>query len=44
MSPDEEQIPKAVNRRNSEGISMPAKLEDMYPFLSKEELSSNNLD
>ena len=44
MSPSEEQIPKAVNRRNELGKSIPAKLEDMYPFLSKEELSSNNLD
>jgi acetolactate synthase I/II/III large subunit len=45
MSPNEEQIPKAVNRRDpATGISMPAKLEDMYPFLSKDELSSNNLD
>ena len=44
MSPNEEQIPKAVNRRNELGKSVPAKLEDMYPFLSKEELSSNNLD
>ena len=45
MSPNEEQIPKAVNRRDPvTGISMPAKLEDMYPFLSKDELSSNNLD
>ena len=44
MSPNEEQIPKAVNRRNELGKSIPAKLEDMYPFLSKEELSSNNSD
>jgi acetolactate synthase-1/2/3 large subunit len=45
MSPNEEQIPKAVNRRDpATGKSMPAKLEDMYPFLSKDELSSNNLD
>ena len=45
MSPNEEQIPKAVNRRDPiTGKSMPAKLEDMYPFLSKDELSSNNLD
>ena len=44
MSPDEEQIPKAVNRRDPiTGKSMPAKLEDMYPFLSKDELGSNNL-
>ena len=44
MSPNEEQIPKAVNRRDENGKSMPAKLEDMYPFLSKEELSASNLD
>ena len=44
MNPNEEQIPKAVNRRNEDGISIPAKLEDMYPFLSKDELSSNNLN
>ena len=28
---------------DEDGISIPAKLEDMYPFLSKDELSSNNL-
>ena len=45
MNPNEEQIPKAVNRRDPiTGKSMPAKLEDMYPFLSKGELNSNNLD
>ena len=44
MNPNEEQIPKAVNRRNEHGISIPARLEDMYPFLSKDELNSNNLD
>ncbi len=44
MNPNEEQIPKAVNRRNEHGISIPARLEDMYPFLSKDELDSNNLD
>ena len=44
MSPDEEQIPKAVNRRDSSGKSIPAKLEDMYPFLSRDELNSNNLE
>ena len=44
MNPNEEQIPKAVNRRDPiTGKSMPAKLEDMYPFLSKDELGSNNL-
>jgi acetolactate synthase-1/2/3 large subunit len=44
MSPNEEQIPKAVNRRDTNGKSMPAKLEDMYPFLSKDELNASNLN
>ena len=44
MNPNEEQIPKAVNRRDDSGKSIPAKLEDMYPFLSKDELNSNTLD
>jgi len=42
MDPDEEQMPKAINKRTSEGKSVPTKFEDMYPFLSKEELNSNN--
>jgi len=44
MSPNEEQIPKAINRRNDFGKSIPTEFEDMYPFLPREELSSNNLD
>lgn len=43
MNPNEEQIPKAINRRDSNGRSVPTEFEDMYPFLSKEELNSNNL-
>jgi acetolactate synthase-1/2/3 large subunit len=42
MDPDEEQIPKAINKRTPEGKSVPTKFEDMYPFLPKEELNSNN--
>jgi acetolactate synthase-1/2/3 large subunit len=42
MDPDEEQIPKAINKRTPEGKSVPTKFEDMYPFLSKQELNSNN--
>ena len=44
MNPDEEQIPKAINRRNSKGKSVPTEFEDMYPFLPREELNSNYLD
>ena len=41
MDPNEEQIPKAINRRDSNGKSVPTDFEDMYPFLSREELISN---
>ena len=41
MDPNEEQIPKAINRRNKEGKSIPTDFEDMYPFLSRDELNSN---
>ena len=44
MDPDEEQIPKAINKRTPEGKTVPTKLEDMYPFLSKEDLNSNNYE
>ena len=44
MNPNEEQIPKAINRRNDFGKSIPTEFEDMYPFLPRKELSSNNLD
>ena len=41
MDPNEEQMPKAINRRDSKGKSVPTELEDMYPFLPNEELNSN---
>ncbi len=44
MNPNEEQIPKAINRRDSSGRSIPTEFEDMYPFLPRKELSSNYLD
>ena len=44
MNPNEEQIPKAINRRDSSGKSIPTEFEDMYPFLPRDELSSNYLD
>ena len=43
MNPDEEQIPKAINRRDKSGKSIPTDFEDMYPFLPKEELSKNQM-
>ena len=43
MNPNEEQIPKAINKRNSEGKSIPTEFEDMYPFLSFSEIQDNML-
>ena len=44
MNPNEEQIPKAINRRDHNGRSVPTEFEDMYPFLERDELKSNYLD
>jgi acetolactate synthase-1/2/3 large subunit len=44
MNPNEEQMPKAINKRGIDGKSIPTSFDDMYPFLSKEELISNNFD
>jgi len=44
MNPNEEQIPKAINRRNKNGKSIPTEFDDMYPFLPRDELNGNHLD
>ena len=41
MDPNEEQIPKAINKRTPEGKSVPTKFEDMYPFLDRKTLEEN---
>ena len=43
MDPDEEQIPKAVNKRTPDGKMVPTKFEDMYPFLPSAEIQKNML-
>ncbi len=43
MDPDEEQIPKAINKRSADGKSVPTKYEDMYPFLPPAEILENML-
>ena len=40
---DQEQMPKAINKRMPDGKSVPTKYEDMYPFLSSKELKENML-
>jgi acetolactate synthase-1/2/3 large subunit len=43
MDHDQEQMPKAINKRTSGGKSEPTKFEDMYPFLSFDEIKENML-
>jgi acetolactate synthase-1/2/3 large subunit len=40
---EQEQCPKAINRRKPDGTTEPTVFEDMYPFLNKEEIESNML-
>ena len=42
MDHNQEQMPKAINKRIPGGKTVPTKFEDMYPFLSRKELNSNN--
>jgi hypothetical protein len=36
-------MPKAINKRTSDGKSLPTNYEDMYPFLSPKEINENML-
>jgi len=40
---NQEQMPKAINRRLPNGKSVPTKFEDMYPFLMSDEIKENML-
>ena len=40
---NQEQMPKAINRRMPGGKSVATKYEDMYPFLSSAEIQENML-
>jgi len=44
MDTSQEQMPKAINRRNSQGKSIPTTFEDMFPFLSKKEIDESTYD
>ena len=38
---NQEQMPKAINKRMPDGKSVPTKFEDMYPFLPFDEIQEN---
>ena len=44
MDNSQEQMPKAINRRDSDGKSVATTFEDMYPFLSKKEIEESTYD
>ncbi len=44
MDCEQPQVPKAINRKRPDGTTEPTPLEDMYPFLDREELQANMLD
>ena len=41
MDPDQEQAPKAINRRNADGTMRQTPLEDSYPFMNPKEIEEN---
>ena len=41
IDPDQQHVPKAINKRDENGKTVPSKFEDMYPFLSEEEVDEN---
>ena len=43
MDHNQEQMPKAINKRTTDGKSEPTKFEDMYPFLPFDEIQENML-
>lgn len=41
IDPDQQHVPKAINKRSENGTTIPSNFEDMYPFLSKNEVKKN---
>ena len=44
MNNEQEQMPKAINRRDKHGKTTPTTFEDMYPFLSKGKLKESTYE
>ena len=41
IDPEQQHVPKAINKRSENGMTIPTNFEDMYPFLSKNEVKDN---
>ena len=44
MDNSQEQMPKAINRRDESGKSIPTTFEDMYPFLNKKDIEESTFE
>lgn len=44
IDPEQEQTPKAINKRTPNGKTIPTHYEDMYPFLNKSEINEASYD
>ncbi len=44
MDNSQEQMPKAINRRDKNGKSIPTTFEDMYPFLNKKDIEESTFE
>ena len=44
LDPEQPQIPKAINRKDKEGNTIVSKFEELYPFLSDEEIKENLIE
>ena len=41
MDPEQEQMPKAINKRDKNGKTIPTAFENLYPFLDEKEISAS---
>ncbi len=41
IDPEQEQIPKAINKRDKNGKTVPTSFENLYPFLDEEEIKAS---
>ena len=44
MDNNQEQMPKAINRRDKSGKSIPTTFEDMFPFLNKKDIEQSTYE
>ena len=43
LDPEQPQVPKAINQKDKDGNTIVSKFEELYPFLSQDEIRENLL-